>query len=132
MGDLFGLQGGAPPSDDSASNVYCNVRADECSSGHIACGERIVYFRGNEYKVVGFYFVSTPSGACDLCYILRVLSDDSGNSFATEAVRGDFAGTPNAGVRRRGRLSAARAASRRSAWRGNSRDPGSLPPVADD
>ena len=132
MGDMFGLQGGVPPSDDGPGNVYCNVRADECSSGHIACGERIVYFRGAEYKVVGFYFVSSPSGGCDLCYILRVVSDDSATGFATEAIRGDLAGSPDAGVRGRRRLSAARAAARRSAWRRSSRVPGSPPSVAND
>ena len=132
MADLFGLQGGVPPSDDSAGKVYCNVRADECSSGHIACGERIVYFRGAEYKVVGFYFVSAPSGACDLCYILRVLSDDSPTGYATEAMRGDFAGSPDAGARRHGRLSAARASARQSGWRRRSQPPGSPPTVAND
>ena len=132
MGDMFGLQGGVPPSDDSAGKLYCNVRADECSSGRVACGERLVYFRGAEYKVVGFYFVSSPSGACDLCYILRVSSDDSARGFSTEAIQGDFAGSPDPGIRVRGRLSTARAAARRSAWRRKSRGSDSSPPVVDD
>jgi hypothetical protein len=132
MGDSLGLQGGVPRSDDAAGNVYCNARADECSSGHVACGERAVYFRGVEYKVVGFYVVSAPSGACDLCYILRVMSDDSAAGSSTETIRGDLAGSSDAALRRRGRPSTPPTETRRAAWRRRRRVPGGPPPVADD
>ena len=132
MGDSFGLQGGVPPSDDAAGTVYCNARADECSSGHVACGERAVYFRGAEYKVIGFYVVSTPSGACDLCYVLRVMSDDSAAGLSTGTIQGDFVGSPDAALRQRGRPSTPPTGTRRAAWRRRSRVPASPPPVADD
>jgi hypothetical protein len=130
MGELFGLQGGVPPSDDSPGRAYFNVRADDCSSGRVACGERIVYFRGAEYKVVGFYFVSSPSGACDLCYILRASSDDSAAGLSTKTIRGDLAGSPDAGVRER--PSTSLPVTRGSGWRRRSRVPSSPPPVTND
>jgi hypothetical protein len=132
MGDLFGLQGGVPPSDDGAAGAYCNARADECSSGHVACGERIVYFRGAEYKVIGFYFVSTPSGGCELCYVLRIISDDSPARFSTETIQRDLAGSRHIALRRRGRPSTAAAETRGGPWRRGRRNPGDPPATADD
>jgi hypothetical protein len=62
VGNPFGLLGGFPPSDDSAGTGYCNLRAYECSSGDVTCGERAVDFRGIKDGVIGFYFMSTPTG----------------------------------------------------------------------
>jgi hypothetical protein len=132
MGDVFGLQGGVPPSNDGADNVYCNVRADECSSGRVACGERTVYFRGAECKVIGFYFVSTPSGSCELCYVLRIMSEDSPTGFSTEAMQRDLGGSPRMALRRRGRPSIPAAEARRAQWRRKSRLLGNPPAPADD
>src|SRR5437867_7639925 len=92
VGNPFGLRGGVPPADEGAGTEYCNARADECSPGHITCGERAVYFRGTEYRVIGFYFMSAPTGGCDLCYILRAASHDYRTPFSAKPVLADFAG----------------------------------------
>ena len=117
MGNPFDLRGGVSPADESAGKEYCNARADECSPGHITCGERAVYFRGIEYRVIGFYFMSTPNGGCDLCYILRTASHDYRPSFSAKAVLADFAGSVGGASGRRSRSSVPGPGANKAAWR---------------
>jgi hypothetical protein len=127
VGNPFGLRGGVPPADEGAGTEYCNARADECSPGHITCGERAVYFRGTEYRVIGFYFMSAPTGGCDLCYILRAASHDYRTPFSAKPVLADFAGSVDGASGRRGRSSVPGPGENKAVWRQRRLVPDSSP-----
>ena len=58
--------------------VYLNARANECYSAGLAGGEPAVWFKGEAYFVIGFYFARKAEGERELYYVLRA-TDPHGN-----------------------------------------------------
>lgn len=58
--------------------AYLNARADECYSAGMAQGEPAVWFKGEQYFVIGFYLARKASGERELYYVLRA-ADAYGN-----------------------------------------------------
>ncbi len=60
------------------NRTYINARAEDCRSGGNTRGEPTVWFQGEAYFVIGFYFARRSGGQRDLYYVLRP-TDSSGN-----------------------------------------------------
>ena len=64
---------------------FRNVRADECSAPGTRPGAMMVRYKGEEYAVIGVYFMGARSSRHVLCYVLRELL---GSEEAVSALRG--------------------------------------------
>lgn len=61
-----------------AAPVYLNARAEECYSAGMSRGEPAMWFKGEEYFVIGFYLARRADGKRELFYVLRA-TDAHGN-----------------------------------------------------